>query len=106
MIDKLLPCACGKIPSSLNLYEAGSAKWAFASGSCCGEWHIEFRTGYYKLNTQECMDRAIAAWQAASRRAVPDGIKIAHVAANMLESLGHLEEAKQIDRMIAAQEEG
>lgn len=63
---KLKPCPCGKTPTLLFIADNGS-KWAYVSGSCCGEWHIEFRTQYHRIETDECMELAIEAWNTAER---------------------------------------
>ncbi len=44
-MTELQPCPCGKTPTELHVDSAG-VKWAFASGNCCNEWHIEFRNQY------------------------------------------------------------
>lgn len=67
-MSKLKPCPCGKIPEALIIVENGQgAKWAVASGDCCGEWMIEFRTHYNKFGSKECRDLANAAWNEAPR---------------------------------------
>ncbi len=65
-MEKLKPCPCGKTPETLLLVDNGS-KWAYACGSCCNEWHIEFRTFYKELDSEECMALAIEAWNLANR---------------------------------------
>jgi len=66
----LKPCACGEIPEELCIYAVSGecAKWAFVHGSCCGEWNIEFRTGYSETDSEECRDRALHAWNYAPRK--------------------------------------
>lgn len=65
---ELLPCPCGKIPTRLYVSDAGQGgKWANVSGDCCGEWTIEFRTGYNALDSAECMEFAIMDWNSAPR---------------------------------------
>jgi hypothetical protein len=66
MSNELKPCPCGKTPESLGLADNG-AKWAYAYGDCCSEWHIEFRTQYHELDTDACMELAIVAWNESSR---------------------------------------
>lgn len=45
MTDDLAPCPCGEIPEKLCIEGAGlGRKHAMASGYCCGDWSIEFRT--------------------------------------------------------------
>lgn len=63
---KLKRCPCGQIPSKLLITDNG-AKWAFAFGDCCNEWHIEFRTQYNPIDSKECMDLAIEEWNRAPR---------------------------------------
>jgi len=66
--DKLKPCPCGKTPKTLNLYDIGQgSKWGIAYGDCCGEWGVEFRTGYHRYNSEECMENAIQYWNDAPR---------------------------------------
>jgi hypothetical protein len=65
-MSELKPCPCGKTPSSLLLIDNG-AKWAYATGDCCNEWHIEFRTMYNNLESDECMALAFYAWNSARR---------------------------------------
>lgn len=68
MGEKLKPCPCGKTPTELYIVDGGQGqKYAFAYGSCCGEWHIEFRTDYKPLDSQECMQKAIDAWNLTPR---------------------------------------
>ncbi len=65
--EKLKPCPCGKIPKSLCIEQSNTVKWALVSGSCCGEWIIQFRTKYYNIDSKECMYLAIADWNTAPR---------------------------------------
>ena len=67
IVDTLLGCPCGKIPNKLSIAEGSTCKYAYVCGDCCGEWNIEFRTGYHKVNTNECMELAIKEWNNASR---------------------------------------
>jgi len=67
IMNKLLVCPCGKTPSKLYISEAETCKWAYVSGDCCGEWNIEFRTGYYKTDSNECMELAIKQWNDSPR---------------------------------------
>ena len=65
---KLKRCPCGKVPEELCISDAGQgSKWAYVTGFCCGEWNIEFRTGYFDFASPECMDLAIQAWNEAPR---------------------------------------
>lgn len=66
-MQNLKTCPCGETPKSLLLVDNG-AKWAYATGDCCNEWHIEFRTGYNKLESSECMALAVEAWNLATRK--------------------------------------
>ena len=66
----LKPCPCGAVPGALAIYDIGQGgKWAMCYGDCCSEWHIEFRTGYAPLDSDECMQTAIEAWNSAPRGA-------------------------------------
>lgn len=65
---KLKPCPCGQIPKVLDTMDTGEGgKWAIASGDCCGEWHIYFRTNYEKEGSQKYMELAISEWNDAPR---------------------------------------
>jgi hypothetical protein len=67
-VDKLKPCPCGRVPSSLDITDAGaSGKYADVSGNCCGYWEIEFKTEFHPLDSDECMRLAIAVWNDAPR---------------------------------------
>ncbi len=62
------PCPCGKTPTKLHCVDNGQgSKWAQASGDCCGEWSVEFRTGYFDLNSEKCQGYAIDSWNGAPR---------------------------------------
>jgi len=63
---ELKPCPCGMTPKNLSLKDP-CLKWAYACGSCCGEWNIEFRTNYDKLDTAECMELAVNEWNRTPR---------------------------------------
>jgi hypothetical protein len=73
-MEKLKSCPCGETPKSLLLVDNG-AKWAYATGDCCNEWHVEFRTGYNKLESSECMALAIEAWNLATRKPPNTGLQ-------------------------------
>ncbi len=69
-VDRLVikPCPCGRTPEKLYIHDTGQGgKWANVSGDCCGEWEIEFRTGYHDYGSDECMTLAITAWNEAPR---------------------------------------
>ncbi len=67
-MDKLKPCPCGKIPTNLLLCDNGQGnKWGDASGDCCGEWRIEFRSDYNSFDSKEAMDIAVRYWNEAPR---------------------------------------
>jgi hypothetical protein len=64
----IAPCPCGKIPIELYITDANQgSKWAYVNGDCCGEWMIEFRTNYYNLDSPECRELALEAWNTAPR---------------------------------------
>lgn len=64
----LAPCPCGQTPTRVDIYDAcQGGKWANVVPNCCGEWMIEFRTNYEKLDSEACMELARAAWNAAPR---------------------------------------
>lgn len=64
----LAACPCGKPITELGISDAGQGgKWAWASGDCCGEWSIEFRTQYEGLDSDECKRLAREAWNNAQR---------------------------------------
>ena len=68
VMSKLKRCPCGEIPTTLILADNGQGgKWATASGDCCNEWSIEFRTYYAELDSDDCMDTAIEAWNNTPR---------------------------------------
>jgi len=67
---ELATCPCGKTPTELNITDAGQGrKWANVAGNCCGEWMIEFRTHYTEFRSEECVQLAREAWNAAPRAA-------------------------------------
>ena len=65
-MQNLKPCPCGKTPDSLHIADNGS-KWAYVSGNCCNGWHIEFRTQYHRIESDECAALAVEAWNLAER---------------------------------------
>jgi hypothetical protein len=65
--QRLQPCFCGRIPKRLCISEGHSCKYSFASGDCCGEWMIEFRTEYRRDDDPKLLELAAKAWNAAPR---------------------------------------
>jgi len=67
--NKLLKrCPCGSDPVKLCIIDAGQGgKYAYATGPCCNEWHVEFRTDYENLESDKCMELAIKAWNSSPR---------------------------------------
>lgn len=65
-MQNLKPCPCGKIPDILLISDNG-VKWAYVFGDCCNEWHVEFRTAYNSIESDECMVLAVEAWNLAKR---------------------------------------
>jgi hypothetical protein len=71
-MSDIKPCPCGATPT--KLYISGNYdgdKYAVVNGGCCGDWEIEFRTGYYPWHSDECQEYALQAWNAAKRAAQP-----------------------------------
>ena len=62
---KLNPCPCGKTPDELSIIGDGG-KWSHVSGSCCGEWEMEFRSNYFDSNNPECIAVATERWNNAT----------------------------------------
>ena len=73
----LKKCPCGQTPESLFLHSDGSAKYASASGQCCNEWDVTFRTQYEALDSDKCMEYAIDAWNDAPRSDVETRLRTA-----------------------------
>jgi hypothetical protein len=68
MADEIAVCPCGDIPTVLCVDDLGySSKHARVSGNCCGEWSVEFRTGYAEPGSNEIDFMAREAWNAAPR---------------------------------------
>ncbi len=66
--EQLARCPCGEIPEKLCIEGAGlGRKHAMASGYCCGDWSIEFRTSAQLHVSGEDMRLAREAWNAAPR---------------------------------------
>lgn len=63
----LAPCPCGQTPTALYLDGERWSSHATACGDCCSEWIIEFHTNSKPLDSPECMELAIKAWNAAPR---------------------------------------
>jgi hypothetical protein len=64
----LKQCPCGQTPNHIDISDAGQGgKYASVMGDCCGEWEIEFRTQYNPMDSDECMELAINAWNDAPR---------------------------------------
>ncbi len=67
-MEELKPCPCGKPMDYLCIaYNGQGSKWANVGGNCCGMWSVEFRTQYHAIDTEECMELAKEAWNAAPR---------------------------------------
>jgi len=61
-------CPCGETPETLCISDAGQGgKCAMASCTACGEWETEFRTSYAALDSDECMEYAVDAWNRLPR---------------------------------------
>ena len=68
MSHEIAVCPCGDIPTVLCVDDLGySSKHARVSGNCCGEWSVEFRTGYAEPGSEEIDFMAREAWNAAPR---------------------------------------
>lgn len=66
--QELKPCPCGAVPTDLSIIDNGQGgKWASATGNCCGEWSIEFRTKFAALDSDKCKELARKAWNLAPR---------------------------------------
>ena len=62
----LKPCPCGKTPDSIGVMENGyGSKYALAVPDCCGDWTLDFNTGY--KSGDELKARAEKAWNNAPR---------------------------------------
>ena len=70
-MSELKTCPCGAVPERIAIHsEAGKqAKYAYASGSCCNEWSVEFRNDYAEIGGAESMAAAIEEWNMAKRGA-------------------------------------
>ena len=66
MMTVLNKCPCGEVPTDIHI-RGQDAKWAFASGNCCNDWLIEFRTKYCSIDSNECKELAIVAWNKVPR---------------------------------------
>lgn len=65
--NELLPCPCGKIPKSIVIEAGSTGTYAWVSGTCCGEWAIEFRTNNKPIWNVETINLGKIAWNNASR---------------------------------------
>jgi len=71
--EKIKPCPCGKTPIELYVVDSGQdVRWAQAYANCCGEWIIDFGTKSSPLDSEECMEYALKAWNDAPRGLVQD----------------------------------
>lgn len=68
----LAPCPCGETPT--KIYLGGKEDeityrvvFATAWGSCCDKWMVEFTLNDKGMDSPECMELAIKAWNAAPR---------------------------------------
>jgi len=66
-LDKIVRCPCGNIPKNITITEGSCSKWALASGDCCGEWFVEFRTSYEEITSTKCMEYAVESWNKTKR---------------------------------------
>ena len=66
-MSELKQCPCGETPKTLLVVRGDTCKWAFVTGGCCNEWHIEFRSNYLDIESPELMVRAEKAWNEAPR---------------------------------------
>ena len=66
-MENLKPCPCGETPDRLYITEGPTCKYAYVYGSCCGEWNVEFKTKYFKIDTKDCMQLAIKEWNDTTR---------------------------------------
>ncbi len=67
-MSDLKSCPCGAVPKVLYISTSVSGcRYAFVSGDCCGEWEIEFRAEYNYIDSADCMELAVKAWNAAKR---------------------------------------
>ena len=64
---KLKPCPCGETPEELHVSDEAGCKHAFVTGSCCGEWIVEFRTINYNPHSSDSMQAAIKSWNETKR---------------------------------------
>lgn len=88
MSEELKPCPCGQNPACLCITPGDTCKWAWVSGSCCSDWHIEMRTDYLPLDDARLMVEAAECWNLASRPApavqVPSRERLEAIAADVL----------------------
>lgn len=60
-------CPCGEVPTGLDLEFGYVTKWDKVTPNCCGEWMIEFRTGYLDPDSKEMEQLKIKVWNEAPR---------------------------------------
>ena len=65
-MSELKPCPCGETPNELHVDVVAGTKWAYASGDCCDDWSVEFRTGY-ETNQTKLKALAAVAWNETPR---------------------------------------
>ncbi len=66
-MEKLKKCPCGKFPQKLHTIQGETAKWGYASGDCCDDWNVEFRTVNYDFSSKESYKSAVGYWNNAPR---------------------------------------
>ena len=67
-MEEAKKCPCGQTPLHLHVVDNGQGtKYASVYGSCCGEWLIEFSANYKALDSKECYELAVKAWNEAPR---------------------------------------
>lgn len=66
--EALATCPCGQVPPRLTVWgDNEEPKYAYASGYCCGEWHVEFRNNHERIGSPASIALATAAWNHAPR---------------------------------------
>lgn len=64
---ELAKCPCGCTPSAIVVVSEDQSKWSYACGDCCGDWHIEFRSNYFKSDDARLQILANEAWNNTTR---------------------------------------